>query len=88
MTIEYMRSIGGFEPETPSCIKCECNAATIAYGFPGSVDGYAYLCTVCTQELALGMLRDVVAVLHGEEVAQKQYEAMPRTYVRSSSEQN
>lgn len=35
--------------------------------------GYLPYCATCMEHLALGMMRDVQALLIGEEAAQKQY---------------
>lgn len=78
MTIKKMNEIiietGGVPFQEPTCIKCEKRKAEIAYSM-GQTEPQGYLpyCVPCCEELAYGMLRDVQALIVGEDLAFEHY---------------
>jgi len=76
MLITTMDKMLGIVSPPQTCCYCLEKRATIAYSVESNRDmGYLPYCAECVQDIAMGMMRDVNALVEGEEAAQKNHVA-------------
>lgn len=84
MLIATMNEICGRVTPPQTCCYCLKRRATIAYSVEHIHNtGHLPYCAECMEHLAMGMMRDVNALVEGEEAAQKNHVEFLRRFHES-----